>query len=238
MSFATLENKTRAKSRHNKNKSNRSQFSSTKDHRQQRSIENPAIQKKDNAGFSFRSISIRPTILNTNYSSKTDKSVSEESEMQDQNASVTSLTGRHNGIIMRVEAEGLYSSEEYDEWRWTQTIDTNVPLGGSTSPYVDPRPNDDSKPFYWTDSEYARYPTTFVDYPKRPAPATGTTYWNATLALNGVNNAKKEVTAFDNVSYGFTRDSAGNVNVVHPTSTSLSTHRATLSSEFSGWTFL
>ena len=30
---------------------------------------------------------------------------------------------------------------------------TNRPLGGNTSPYIDPRPNDDTLPFYWTTPE-------------------------------------------------------------------------------------
>ncbi len=38
---------------------------------------------------------------------------------------------------------------------WIQMVDTNRPAGGSTSPYIDPRPNDDPPPFlplpfYWT----------------------------------------------------------------------------------------
>jgi hypothetical protein len=40
--------------------------------------------------------------------------------------------------------------------RWIQMIDTNDPAGGNTSPYIDPRPNDDDLPFYWTEQEHAQ----------------------------------------------------------------------------------
>ncbi len=33
---------------------------------------------------------------------------------------------------------------------FAQLIDTNQPLGGAGNPYIDPRPNDDTAPFYWT----------------------------------------------------------------------------------------
>lgn len=167
-----------------------------------------------------------------------DKSLSEESLMQDQSASVTSLAASANGVGIEVEAQSAYTSEEYpDGFKWTQTIDTNVPLGGTTSPYVDPRPNDDTKPFYYTDAEQLRFPTTFHDHPSRPTPATGTTYWNAILGLNGVNEATKTVVGFDYLQYGFTIDSTGTVTVVGPMSGGGANHRSTLSSEFSGWTF-
>lgn len=162
----------------------------------------------------------------------------EESEMQDQSASLTSLTKHARGVEIRVEATELYSSMDYpDGFKWTQTIDTNVPKGGSTSPYVDPRPNDDTKPFYYTDAEHAASPTTFYDRPSRNAPATGTTYWNAVLGLNGVNESTKTVVGFDYLTYGFTIDSAGTVTINGPGSIDGAGHRSILAGEFSSWTF-
>jgi hypothetical protein len=121
---------------------------------------------------------------------------------------------------MEADAQNVFASPEYpDGFKWTQTIDTNAPAGGATSPYVDPRPNDDAKPFYWTDAEHAAHPTHFIDFPKRPAPATGTTTWDATLCLNGVNEATKTVTTFDCITYGFSRDSSGAITR-HGTGTS------------------
>lgn len=41
--------------------------------------------------------------------------------------------------------------------RWIHMVETNYPIGGNTSPYIDPRPNDDNLPFYWTEQEHARF---------------------------------------------------------------------------------
>ncbi|WDE02558.1 hypothetical protein [Thalassomonas actiniarum] len=174
---------------------------------------------------------------------RSDKIGREEPDGQDQNTSLTSMSkftksATQKGLSIEVEGENLFSSTDYPGgFRWTQTIDTNAPLGGTSTPYVDPRPNDDSKPFYWTDAEHASSPSTFKDKPWRPVPGSGTTWWTATLALNGVDDAKKKVTAFDAISYGFTLDSAGTVTLVQPTSVTLTSHQSVLSSEFSSWTF-
>jgi hypothetical protein len=119
---------------------------------------------------------------------------------------------------------------------FTQTIHTNAPLGGSTSPYVDPRPNDDNKPFYWTDAEQATHGNTFLDAPCRPAPGTGTTNWDATLCMNAVN--EKQIVACDCLTYGFSRGSAGAITTRSPKKASASAHQSVLSSEFPGWTFV
>lgn len=167
-----------------------------------------------------------------------DKSLREESELQDQSANVATFGATASGVHMEVEAEGVYTSTEFPNgFKWTQTIDTNHPLGGTTSPYVDPRPNDDAKPFYWTDAEQTTYPTRFIDFPNRPTPASGTTTWDATLCLNGVDETTKSVTAFDCLSYGFSVDSAGAVAQHGLVSSSGSAHRSTLKSEFPDWTF-
>jgi hypothetical protein len=167
-----------------------------------------------------------------------DKSIREESELQDQNASVNTYVTTANGVTMVVDAQNVGPSPKYpDGYKWTQTIDTNVPLGGASSPYVDPRPNDDAKPFYFTDAEHAASPTQFRDSPSRPAPAVGTTTWDATLCLNGVNEATKTVTTFDCITYGFSRDTGGAVTRHSVGSSSGIGHRSTLSSEFPAWTF-
>lgn len=167
-----------------------------------------------------------------------DKSVRySEEEDQDQTTAVSTYSTTASGVHMEVQGQGLGSDPNYpDGWRWTQTIDTNEPLGGGSSPYVDPRPNDDTKPFYWTDAEHQTHLGEFIDYPSRSTPASGQTTWDATLCLNGVNGT--DVTAFDCLSYGFTVDSSGSVTKHGLTSTTASgTHRSTLSSSFPGWTF-
>jgi hypothetical protein len=139
---------------------------------------------------------------------------------------------------MEAEANGVFSSPEYaDGFKWTQTITTNVPLGGATSPYVDPHPNDDAKPFYWTDAEQNAHPTTFTDHPGRPAPASGVTDWAAVLCLNGVNESTKTCTAVDCIGYGFSRTPPGTVTQHGGSSVSSAAHRSVLASEFGDWTF-
>ncbi len=168
-----------------------------------------------------------------------DKGISESAGDQDHSVSVTSFSTEAHGVGIRAEIDNPVSHPDYpDGYRWTQTISTNVPLGGTTSPYVDPRPNDDTKPFYWTDAEVMRYPSTFIDHPSRRAPASGTTTWQAVLSLNGVNN--RTVSRFDSLSYGFSIDSSGTVTPLYPTcpnGESIQNHQITLASEFSGWTF-
>ena len=94
------------------------------------------------------------------------------------------------------------------------------------------------KPFYWTDVEQRMYPTTFKDHPWRnPPTGTAVTYWQATLALNGVDEASKSVTGFDYVTYGFLIDAAGNVKLNYPQQVDGENHRQTLKNEWSSWTF-
>lgn len=122
------------------------------------------------------------------------------------------------------------------EYLFLQTIDTNVPLGGSTSPYVDPRPNDDTKPFYYTDAEQATFGNTFIDHPSRPIPSTDTTNWDATLSVAEVSN--KAVSVYESLTYGFSVDTAGAVTARNPRQiTGVNTHLKTLRSEFPDWSF-
>jgi hypothetical protein len=168
-----------------------------------------------------------------------DKSTGELAEAQDRSAWTTTFEKTAAGVHMEASAFAVYKTADYpDGFKWTQTIDTNVPLGGASSPYVDPRPNDDAKPFYWTDAEHAAHPKTFIDFPSRPVPAAGaTTNWDATLCINGVNEATKTVTAFDALTYGFSRDSTGAVTTRAPRSVGSVVHQSILSAEFPDWTF-
>jgi hypothetical protein len=168
-----------------------------------------------------------------------DKSIEESSERQDQSVDTTTFRATAKGVKIVAEASGVTESAEFpDGFKFTQVIETNDPLHGATSPYVDPHPNDDTKPFYWTDAEQTKYPTTFRDAPSRTAP-TGTTaiWWQATLGLNGVNEGTKSVTGYDYLTDGFTLDSAGRVTINGPASVDGTNHRSQLAAEFSGWTF-
>jgi hypothetical protein len=168
-----------------------------------------------------------------------DKSPYETEQEQDQGFDVGTFAPRAKGLKIIAEASGVFESTDYpDGFKFTQTIETNAPLHGATSPYVDPHPNDDRKPFYWTDAEQTLYPTTFKDHPSRnPPTGTAVTYWQATLALNGVDEASKTVTGFDYMTYGFTMDAAGTVKLNFPANIDGTNHRQTMTNEWSGWTF-
>ena len=168
-----------------------------------------------------------------------DKSAEEREGEFDQEFDVGTFAQTNRGLRIVAEASGVTESEEFpDGFKFSQTIETNAPLNGGVSPYTDPHPNDDTKPFYWTDAEQERYPTTFKDHPKRnPPTGTQVTYWQATLALNGVNEETQTVTGFDYMTYGFTMDAAGTIKLNYPQSVDGEQHRQALVTEFSGWTF-
>ena len=97
-----------------------------------------------------------------------DKTAEEKEGEIDQEVDVGTFAAADRGLRIVAEISGGFESTDYpDGFRFTQMIDTNAPLHGATAPYVDPHPNDDTKPFYWTDAEQGRYPTTFKDHPWR-----------------------------------------------------------------------
>ena len=168
-----------------------------------------------------------------------DKSENEKEPEQDQDVDVGTFSQTEKGLRIIAEADGAYSSTDFpDGFKFTQTIETNVPLHGATAPYVDPQPKDDEKPFYWTDAEQQKYPTSFRDHPKRKPPTgSAMTYWQATLALNGVNEETKSVTGFDYITYGFIMDAAGNIKLNYPANVDGEKHRQALTQEWSSWKF-
>jgi hypothetical protein len=173
-----------------------------------------------------------------------DKSLAsaDDNEEQDKYTSVTNFASYSKsgvqGVSIQVEATGGQSDPNFpDGPKWTQTIETSSPLNGATSPYVDPHPNDDDKPYYYTDSEHAARPTTFVDRPTRAAPASGSLSWQATLGLNNVNQANKTVVGLEYLTYGFLLDNAGTLTLNNPVSTGGSNHISTLSSEWPDYKF-
>jgi hypothetical protein len=177
--------------------------------------------------------------LSRTYGALPDKSATEKEEETDQHVDVGTFTPLTRGLKIIAEISGGFDSADFpDGLKFTQTIDTNAPLHGANAPYVDPHPNDDMKPFYWTDVEQRMYPTTFKDHPSRnPPTGTQVTYWQATLALNGVDEANRTVTGFDYITYGFLMDAAGNVKLSYPQNTDGENHRQTLKNEWSSWTF-
>jgi hypothetical protein len=160
----------------------------------------------------------------------------------DQRASVTNFEDRVFGVEIEVEAKDIQQYDEFpDGFRWTQTVRTNArhPDCTKTSPYVDPCPNGDDKPFYWTDAEEKQHKNSFYDWPHRPTPKTGVTDWDATLCLMGVDEKNKSVKPFDCLNYGWSLDAQGDLKMRRPVSTfsNYGEHRSTLESEFPDWYF-
>jgi hypothetical protein len=167
-----------------------------------------------------------------------DKSIAPSDNFQDQSEEVgrRSFGKKREGLEVYVEAEGIDQPHDFpDGYKWTQVINTNEPKGGSTSPYTDPRPKDDEKPFYWNDAEQEMFPTAFHDVPQRPAPAQGATDWEATLTLNGVDEMNKTAVPVDTVRYGFTQDSDGQLTLHDPEPGEPDPE--TLKKDFSDWKF-
>lgn len=93
---------------------------------------------------------------------------------------------------------------------YLQVITTNDPLNGAVSPYIDPQPNDDNLPFYWTTGEVAGKSTSktvhFSDFSKRDPATLSTTNpitWDANLYQVEYDGANA-VTVRDGVSWGWT----------------------------------
>jgi hypothetical protein len=65
----------------------------------------------------------------------------------------TSLGPHNGGAIFEARYTRAATDPALADLRFIQLVDTNAPLGGATSPYIDPRPNDDTLPFYYTTPE-------------------------------------------------------------------------------------
>jgi hypothetical protein len=93
--------------------------------------------------------------------------------------------------------------------QWMQIISTNAPLGGAASPYIDPQPNDDNLPFYWTTAELPAYTSgpslAFFDFATRNTSRLASTdpiTWNADLFLVDWNGGTT-VNVYDGLRWGW-----------------------------------
>lgn len=127
-------------------------------------------------------------------------------------AQTTYQAGWQNGSGgARYEADYLQTNSVAagKQLHYLQVITTNQPLNGAVSPYIDPQPNDDNLPFYWTTGEVATRSTPktvhFSDFSKRGPAALATTNpitWNASLYQVEYDGASA-VTVRDGVSWGW-----------------------------------
>ncbi len=121
--------------------------------------------------------------------------------------------GEKQGVLAGVFITVMYQQGNLSDscccssWRWMQTIWTNAPLGGDSSPYVDPRPNTDDKPWYYTDEDYEKHKlingTVFFDSPTREGKEGTNIYWRAELILKCLNKKGKVKRDIVYIYYGF-----------------------------------
>ncbi|MFC6096433.1 DUF6443 domain-containing protein [Flavobacterium qiangtangense] len=99
--------------------------------------------------------------------------------------------------------------------QFVQTVTTNRPIGASTSPYNDPQPPDDNKPFFHTDTEIAAMrgndgaDLDFSDIPRRSAISEGA-HWQGELTLV-TDNGQGYIPQIT-INYGF--DIIGGTSVI------------------------
>lgn len=105
---------------------------------------------------------------------------------------------------------------------WIQLVTTNLPLNGATSPYIDPYPNDDTLPYYWTLAEDANTATVsgscgnftqgaksattyhYYDCSSRlPTSGSADTTWSGELLLAAQTGANA-VTVYGGITWGWT----------------------------------
>jgi RHS repeat-associated protein len=114
--------------------------------------------------------------------------------------------GQYGTIIRGVNIDLGYNNlnMDYTDFRWVQTVRTNDPMGGSSTTYTDPRPNDDNMPFYYTNAEQPDktnvygYNVIFHDMPARGA---SNLYWHGELSLVGQKSGRYSI--ITTLEYGF-----------------------------------
>lgn len=117
-----------------------------------------------------------------------------------------------------------YTGNGLTNFNFIQTIRTNVPLGGASSPYNDPQPADDNLPFYWTNTELPSqinqngFDVLFSDRPSRLM--VNGTKWQAELSVVGMNRTGHYV-PITTITYGF--QIINNKVVIFPIKTSTPT---------------
>lgn len=81
----------------------------------------------------------------------------------------------------------ISTDSSYANYRFVQIVYTNTPLGGATSPYIDPGVDPDSLPFYWDEgynsSQRSGSHYTFIDYPSRSYNGSNAIGWAGALYL-------------------------------------------------------
>ncbi len=133
---------------------------------------------------------------------------------EDTPAGCTYLGERDNGLAISMYesvGQGVKIIVDYQcnegsnrDYRWIQNVTTNSPKQGTQNQYLDPDPNDDDKPFYYTDSELENFldnernAISFVDFPEREQNGD---FWVGELSLVKIVSGILSIQA--NITYGF-----------------------------------
>jgi hypothetical protein len=127
---------------------------------------------------------------------------------------ISSYQAGYSGLSGGAEIQALFQSDSAlpsgSYLEWVQVLNTNLPLGGNTSPYLD-NAFDLTKPFYSltvanTNLSLPSGQLNFYDYSKRGQPNLATTNpitWNANL-YPVVASSANVLTVYDGVSWGWT----------------------------------
>jgi RHS repeat-associated protein len=135
-----------------------------------------------------------------------------------------------NGLNIRLGAFTANRIPRYPEYRWVQFVTTNALKAKNTevdTPYNDPQPPDDAKPFFWTDAELPshqhlfNHDLIFEDSPRRDPRAhyfnniAGTIHWRAALDLVGVSpKGSISFVPIIHITYGFDVTQNGAVTLI------------------------
>jgi hypothetical protein len=122
--------------------------------------------------------------------------------------------GPHNGGgLLELTYTRATTDPAITDLHWIQMVVTNVPLGGGPiTGYIDPRPNDDTLPFYWTlveDGQPANGNKTattyhFFDNSSRNLHTPNFITWRGDLMLASWNGADPgNVTVYDGIRWGW-----------------------------------
>ena len=105
-----------------------------------------------------------------------------------------------------IEAEYTPAATDPAGLHFTQLVTTSDPAAGATSPYIDPFPNDDNLPFYWTQAEETAMGTSlkFSDGSRRSHPPTSFVTWRGDLYITSWDGKTPGVvTIHDGIRWGF-----------------------------------
>lgn len=154
------------------------------------------------------------------YAIKTRSSASDRITVNTYDAGSSGLSSSGLPIVGgKISATYQNDSTPTETPNFVQFINSNRPFSGATStPYIDPVPNDDNLPFYWTETERPRFQSgnnlTFSDYSRRTTddlfgttPALDSITWQANLYYVQWDG-NKEVTVEGGISWGWETKSA------------------------------